>query len=449
MKIRNRLSLQFTLISAVLLLIVLSCIYLLSENYRKNDFRERLTERAITNAQLFLAEDNLSKEKFKEVQKKFPQTLPEEDVHIYNDKYEPVFINKGKAVWSNMVIDQVKKQKTYYAINQNQQTVGIYYIDNSGNFTVFVSAVDTYGIAELNQLFEVMLFAFLISILILFFTGQIFSRIALSPMIKVINDVKYIRSSSLHKRLETKESKDEINELAITFNNLLEHLEQSFEAQRSFVAHASHELRTPVTSIIGNIEVTLSQIRNKEEYKRILEGVLTESEKIKDLLDNLFELTQLNVESMDFDEIRLDEFLWQVKDEWMNRVKDSVIEVSYLLPSDSSKITIHGNERLLFLAVGNVIKNAIKFSNNKPVFCKLYVANNRPIISIQDNGIGISNEDILQVFMPFFRGKNTSGYTGMGIGLSLANRIFRLHNATISINSTISVGTEFLITFSN
>ena len=449
MKIRNRLSLQFTLISAVLLLIVLSCIYLLSENYRKNDFRERLTERAITNAQLFLAEDNLSKEKFKEVQKKFPQTLPQEDVHIYNDNYEPVFINKGKAVWSNEVIDRVKKQKTYYAINQDKQTVGIYYVDNSGNFTVLVSAVDTYGIAELNQLFELMLVAFLISILILFFTGQIFSRIALSPMIKVMNDVKFIRSSSLHKRIETKESKDEINELAITFNNLLEHLEQSFEAQRSFVAHASHELRTPVTSIIGNIEVTLSQTRNKEEYKRILEGALTESEKIKELLDNLFELTQLNVESMDYDEIRLDEFLWQVKDEWMNRIKESEIEVSYHLPSDSSKIVIHGNERLLFLAVGNVIKNAIKFSNNKPVFCKLYVANNQPIISIRDNGIGISNEDVLQVFMPFFRGQNTSGYTGMGIGLSLANRIFRLHNARVSINSKLSVGTEFFITFSN
>ena len=264
-----------------------------------------------------------------------------------------------------------------------------------------------------------------------------------------MNDVKFIRSTSLNKRLQTKASKDEINELAITFNNLLEHLEQSFEAQTSFVAHASHEMRTPVTSIIGNIEVTLSHSRHKEEYKRILEGVLLESEKLKELLDNLFELTQLNVESIEFGEIRFDEFLWQVKDEWMNRVKDSIIELRYDLPSDSSKITIYGNERLLFLAVGNIIKNAIKFSDNRPVFCKLYVSNNCPVISIRDNGIGISNDDILQIFQPFFRGKNTSGYDGMGIGLSLANKIFRLHNATIEINSKLSVGTEFIIRFSN
>ena len=449
MKIRNRLSLQFTLISALLLLIVLSCVYLLSENYRKNDFRESLTERAITNAQLFLAEDNLSKEKFKEVQKKFVQSLPQEDVHIYDDNYKPVFINETKSGWTKDIIDKVKGEKSYYDYQNGKQTVGIYYVDNSGNFTVLVSAVDTYGMAEMQQLFLVMVVAFFLSVLILFFSGQIFSSIALAPMIKVMNDVKFIRSTSLNKRLQTKASKDEINELAITFNNLLEHLEQSFEAQTSFVAHASHEMRTPVTSIIGNIEVTLSHSRHKEEYKRILEGVLLESEKLKELLDNLFELTQLNVESIEFGEIRFDEFLWQVKDEWMNRVKDSIIELRYDLPSDSSKITIYGNERLLFLAVGNIIKNAIKFSDNRPVFCKLYVSNNCPVISIRDNGIGISNDDILQIFQPFFRGKNTSGYDGMGIGLSLANKIFRLHNATIEINSKLSVGTEFIIRFSN
>ena len=447
MKIRTRLSLQFTLISAILLLTVLGGIYLISENNRKNGFKERLTERAITNAQLFLAEDNLSKEKFKEVQKKFPQSLPQEEVHIYDDNYQPVFINERQEGWDKGIIDRVKNQKTYYESKDGKQTVGIYYNDNSGNFIILISAVDVFGSREMEQLFWLMLMAFCISVLILFFTGQVFARIALSPMIKVMNDVKFIRSNSLHKRVETKGGKDEISELAVTFNHLLEHLELSFEAQSSFVAHASHEMRTPVTSIIGNIEVTLSQSRNEEDYKQILDSVLVESEKLKELLDNLFELSQLNIESIDFQEIRLDEFLWQVKDEWINRIKDSNIEVDYQLPNESSKITILGNERLLFLAMGNIIKNAIKFSNNQPIYCKLYVENNRPVISVQDKGIGISNEDILQVFMPFYRGKNTAGTPGMGIGLSLANKIFKLHKATISVNSRIGEGTEFKITF--
>ena len=161
-----------------------------------------------------------------------------------------------------------------------------------------------------------MVIGFLISVAVLFFAGRLFARIALLPIIKFITDVRIIRSSSLNKRLHTGESKDEINELAVTFNNLLEHLQQSFEAQSSFVAHASHELRTPITSIIGDVEVTLSQERDKEAIQETLKGVLTESEKLNDLINNLFELAQTNIDITEFRDLRLDELIWQIKDEW-------------------------------------------------------------------------------------------------------------------------------------
>jgi signal transduction histidine kinase len=449
MKIRDRLSLQFTIISAILLFGVLTGIYILTAEHSNNDFHDRLLDRAITNDELFLAQDNLSEEKFRDVQRKFPQSLPEEIVRIYNDSNQSVFIKDNSYQWPKSVIAQVRKQKLIYYASDKRQTAGIYYIDNSGNFTVLVSAVDTYGLRQMQQLFWVMFFAFFISVFILFFAGRLFARIALFPMIKVINDVKFIRSTSLDKRLRTKEGKDEINELAITFNNLLEHLEQSFETQRSFVAHASHELRTPVTSIIGEVEVTLSQERGKEEYKRALEGVMTESGKLNDLINNLFDLAQANIDITEFQNVRLDELLWQVKDEWSSRIPESEVVLSYNLPEDPNRYTIQGNSHLLFIAVGNILKNAIKFSNNKIVTCKLYLQNNSPVISILDIGIGINKEDIQNIFRPFFRGANTFGYAGYGVGLSLADKIFRLHNAHISIHSELNIGTEFLIYFTS
>jgi signal transduction histidine kinase len=327
--------------------------------------------------------------------------------------------------------------------------VGVYYIDNSGNFTVLASAVDTYGFQEMKQLFWVMTIGFFISIFVMFFTGRLFARIALSPIIKVINAVKFIRSTSLDKRLETKGGKDEINELAVTFNNLLEHLEQSFKAQRSFVVHASHELRTPVTSIIGNIEVTLALERANEEYIKTLHSVLAESEKLHELINNLFELAQANIDISEFRAVRLDELLWQVKDEWVNKLQNSQVELKYDLPEDARKYTIHGNNYLLFIAISNILKNAIKFSNNRIVTCRLYLQNNIPVISIRDLGIGISKEDSQNIFQPFYRGSNTTGYAGFGIGLSLADKIFRLHNVRISLESELNKGTEFLLFFSN
>jgi signal transduction histidine kinase len=437
------------MISAVLLLAVLAGIYLLTSQHYTNDFHERLVDRAITNAELFLAQDNLSVERFRDVQKKFPQSLPEEIVRIYNDSNESVFIKDSSYQWPVSVINRVRQQKLIYYTTGKRRTAGIYYIDNSGNFTVLVSAVDTYGLQQMQQLFWVMFVAFFISVFILFFAGRLFARIALSPIIKVINDVKFIRSASLDKRLRTKEGKDEINELAVTFNNLLEHLEQSFGAQRSFVAHASHELRTPITSIIGEVEVTLSQDRDKEEYKKTLEGVLTESGKLNDLINNLFDLAQANIDITEFQDVRLDELLWQVKDEWSSRIPESTVDLRYNLPEDPRRYTIQGNNYLLFIAVGNILKNAIKFSNNKIVTCKLYFQNNAPVVSIRDTGIGINKEDIQNIFQPFFRGANTIGYSGYGVGLSLADKIFRLHNVRISVNSELDKGTEFLLFFSN
>ncbi|MCW3123124.1 MAG: hypothetical protein JWQ38_2616 [Flavipsychrobacter sp.] len=446
MKIRDRLSLQFTLSFAILLLVVLVSIYITTEKNRKTDFFSRMNNRALTVAELFLAEDNLSKEKFSEVQKKYPLSLPEEVVRVYNNSYESVFIKEGTAQWDRKIIDKVKAQGTLNYTEGNTQVSGIYYIDNSGNFTVLISAVDHYGHQHMHQLFWAMTLTFFISVIIMFFLGQLFARIALSPISKVINDVKIIRATSLDKRLQAKASKDEINELVITFNNLLEHLEQSFEAQRSFVANASHELRTPITSIIGDIEVTLVFDREKEEYKKTLQRVLAETGRLNELINNLFEMAQANIDVNDFEEIRLDELLWQVKDEWTNKVPGSNIELVYNLPDDHRDYTIQGNRYLLYIAMGNIVKNAIKFSGNKPVICSIHCTENAAVITVKDHGIGIAKEDMQKIFQPFYRGANTQGYIGFGIGLSLSEKIFRLHGMNINVDPDQTGGTVFLIT---
>lgn len=449
MTIRDRLSLQYTLVSAVLLFGVLTGIYLLTARYRRSDFREQLMDRAITNAQLFLAQDNMSAEKFRDVQKKYPLRLSQEVVRIYNDKDEPVFIQNETFQWPHSLIDKVRKQRTLQLQQGDKFTCGIYYPDNSGNFTVLASAVDTFGQEEMKQLFWVMFVAFFISIFVLFFAGRLFARIALAPMIKVISDVRFIRSTSLDKRLEIKDGRDEINELANTFNNLLEHLQQAFEAQSSFVAHASHELKTPVTSIIGDVEVTLSQPRGVDEYRQTLQGVLGEAEKLSDLINNLFELAQTNTGFAEFRELRLDELLWQLKDECTTRVPGSRIDLQYHLSEDMRKYTVQANNYLLFLAIGNILRNAMKFSDNRVVYCGLYLKNDHPVISIRDTGIGISPEDLGNIFQPFFRGANTFGYSGYGVGLSLADKILRLHNVRVTVHSELNKGTEFLLYFSH
>lgn len=448
MKVKNRLSLQFTFMFAVLLSIVLLGIYVLVEQNRKDSFYDKLDDRALTVGELYLAQDNMSPENFKKVIEKYPQTLSHEVTRIYNDKFQSVFIKEDSVSWSKDVIQQViEKKKIHFAVG-SQQVSGLYYIDNSGNFVVIASAIDDSGYLNMKRLAYIMLFSFLASLVITFLLGRIFATVALQPILKITNNLKIIRSTSLDKRLTiTRYKNDEINQLSTTINNLLEHLEQSFNDQQSFISNASHELRTPLTKIFGKAEVTLKNDREKEEYKNTLQGILTEAEKLDALISSLLELAQSGIDTAELQKIQLDELLWEVVDEWGNR--PGIVKVNYNLPENPEKYTIQGNRRLLFIAISNILKNAIKFSGDKEVLCDISCNEKGVLIAIQDKGIGIDPKELQYIFQPFYRASNAFKHPGSGIGLSLAEKIIRLHNGRIEVTSAINKGTVFSIVFPN
>lgn len=444
MKVRDRLSLLFSLMFAVLLLVVLTGIYLFVNDNRIKTFYAKLDDRALTVGQFYLAEDNLSKENFKIVLKKYPQSLSGENIRIYDDHYHPQFIPENKIRWGNSIINRVIDQKKVHLSQGNRQVSGIYYVDNSGNFIIMVSAVDEGGIAEMNQLRLIMLIFFLASLIITFFIGRFFSRITLAPIVRITNNLKIIRSTSLDQRLPVDPKKiDEIDSLSLTINQLLEHLEQSFESQKSFVAHASHELRTPITTMLGEAEIALMHDRENEEYKYILSNIIKETERLNHIVNSLMDLIQTNVSNYDFQTVHMDDLLRELADEYEGKQ----ISVSIPQQQAKSKFILHGNRQLLFIAVNNILKNAVKFSDGRQVYCQLYSDSKAIHIIIRDQGIGISSNDIANIFQPFFRSSNALNYPGYGIGLSLTQNIVRLHNGDIKVDSQLDRGTVFHFTF--
>jgi len=447
LKVKDRLSLQFTFMFAVLLLGVLTGIYLFVEHNRVKTFFTKLDDRAITVAQFYLAEDNLSKENFKSVLKKFPQALSGETIRIYDDHYKPQFIPEGPVRWDKSILETVASQKLVHLSQDNRQVTGIYYIDNSGNFIIMVSAVDDSGYHDMHDLGLIMFFFFLASLFITYFMGSVFSRIALLPIVKITNNLKTIRASSLDLRLPVDQKKtDEIDSLSLTINQLLEHLEQSFENQQSFIANASHELRTPITTILGEAEISLMHNRQGEDYRQTLNNIIKETERLNYIINSLMELIQTNVENRDFQNIRMDELLWEIKDELSLKTTENNINIKYNLPYDPSKYTLQGNRQLLFIGISNILKNALKFSDSE-VSCEIFCDAKGVNILIRDQGIGIHEKDINKIFQPFFRSPNALSYAGYGIGLSLTQNIIRLHNGVIKVKSQINKGTEFHIIF--
>ncbi|MDB5130732.1 MAG: cusS [Mucilaginibacter sp.] len=450
MKIRNRLSLYFTAISAVVLLIVEIVICISFNSYIKTDFYSHLMDRAHVTAQRYLEADEISTDSLNRVQERYLQRLPNEVIRLYDDKNSASFIKDKNRFWSAAVIDETRRNKQLEFTEGSRQTVGIYYNDNQGNFVILVSAIDVQGHKRLRDLIESMTILLISVTAGLFIISRWFAQKALEPLNKVIEQMRLVRAGNLSLRVNEGDGKDEISALAHNFNQLLEHLENAFELQQTFVINASHELRTPITTIIGEIEITLNKLRANGEYEQVLRSVLSDAERLNETITSLLELAQvdMNYTQPALKPVAIDELIWELNDYWAEKAGKNLFNVNIQhLPEDHEKLQIHANKSLLTIAFNNIIGNAFKFSKNKRVQCDLYADEKSIIIKITDMGIGIMPEELTNVFDSFFRGKNVKDFQGNGIGLYVTAKIIHLFNGTISINSIPREGTDVTIQF--
>jgi signal transduction histidine kinase len=148
--------------------------------------------------------------------------------------------------------------------------------------------------------------------------------------------------------------------------------------------------------------------------------------------------------------LRIDEILWKTRAELMERNKINNISIKFNeLIDDENELTVLGNEQLLKTAIVNLMDNACKFSSNNSADVSLTVEGKFIVVEIVDNGIGIDQADIDNIFHPFFRANNAKNIPGNGLGLSLTDKIIALHQGTITIDSQLGVGTKVKVTMPN
>lgn len=450
MQIKNRLSLYFTTLSAVVLLLVEVVICAVFSSVIKSDFYDRLMYRANIAAQLYLEADEISPDSLSHVRARYMQPIPNEVVRFYDDKNAASFIKDKNQFWSAPVIDMVRKRKRVQFPEGDRQTVGIYYNDNQGNFVILVSAVDNLGRKRWVDLVESMTIL-LISVTIgLYVTSRWFAQTALSPIDKLIKQMRRIRAGNLSLRVDEGEGKDEISALAHNFNQLLEHLENAFELQQTFVTNASHELRTPITTIIGEIEITLNKMRTAGEYEQVLQSILVDAERLNETITSLLELAHvdMNYTQPALKLVAIDDLVWELEDYWTGKMGKGFFNVNVLhLPADQEKLQLLANKSLLTIALNNIIGNAFKFSGNKPVTCELFADEENINVTIIDRGVGIMPDELEKIFKSFYRGTNVKTYHGNGIGLYVTHKIISLFNGEIAIKSEPGSHTSVSIRF--
>lgn len=448
--IRTRLALQFTFIVTFILILFSFIIYYFSASYRKGEFYSRLEKKALTTAKLLIEVKEVDYNLMKIIDRNTLNALHKEVVMIYNSKNRQIYnsLDNDSVQISISFLDKIRRLKNIRYHEGENEAIGLIFTLNSDQYAVIASAYDNYGRTKLHNLIWIIIVGFFISTGLTIYLGRIYANRALKPMSDVVNQVDKITIASLNMRINEGNGTDEIAQLAITFNKMLERLESAFEMQRSFVSNASHELRTPLTSITGQIEVSLMKLRTHEEYEDILVSVLEDIKKLNALSNGLLDLAKASsdISAIAIHPIRLDEILWQTRAELMERKKDYHISINFSEPiEDEKELTVLGNDHLLKTAIVNLMDNACKFSPDKSVEILLAVKDQYIVTEFIDKGIGINQADLESVIHPFFRAKNAKNIPGNGLGLSLSDKIIRIHQGILLIDSQLNKGTTVTI----
>lgn len=446
MTIKNKFTYHFTFIVGALLLLFSIIIYLLSANFVKKEFLNKFKEKVNLTSGFVIKNGSVDKDLVSAINKSIFNSILKEKIIIIDEagsiQYNS-FEKNGNPFEKNF-IEAINKNNEAFVIIDDTVRYGMIVQSNNEKLILAAETKKDYY-EDLLQLKIILFSSWLLTLGLIFLIGRYFAGKSLQPISQVVNEVDVISASNLHNRVGEGNGKDEIAQLAQTFNRLLERLETSFHMQRDFVSNAAHELRTPLSSITAQLEVTLLNRRTLEEYVLVLNSVLEDIRDLNQLSEGLFDLTlaSRDVSLMRFGNVRMDELLLNARIELQKRKRDYKINIHFgKFPDDENSLTLFGKEHLLKSVFINLMDNACKFSNNKAVDVFMNIESEKIKIIFSDKGIGMPASYQENIFKPLLRGENAKRIPGHGLGLALTKKIVELHHGEIQVYSKEGEGTS-------
>lgn len=278
--------------------------------------------------------------------------------------------------------------------------------------------------------------------------GYILAGSALRPVAEINQEMQYISSENLKRRVKSPDTHDELDNLTRTFNNLLDHLEEAFIRERQFIGDIAHELKTPLSTLKGTIEVTRGKLRTTREYQKALDELLIDANRLSDTLTNILDLAWSKADTYEDlmkSRVNITDVMYELKEIAEKMVYGKKIIVRTHI---ENRLCIRGKKDKIFRAILNIIDNAVKYSRDgSAIDLNLAKKNRHIVIVIKDTGLGITKSELPHVYDRFYRGSKTDNAVGSGLGLSIARAVIMSSGGTIAIQSTSGKGTAVTIKF--
>ncbi|WP_291076022.1 MULTISPECIES: sensor histidine kinase [unclassified Empedobacter] len=445
MKLKHRLALYSVIIFSIIILIVSTIIYFSFYTEMEKKEIKSLQNKTLLASIYYLEKDELPVLEHNNIKNQLEKTISRKNILIvdHNNKKYNGNMSSNKDISTNF-IENIRANKSDFFTSKDFFYNGIFYRDNEGDFVVITRESKQEFNEQMQSLLQILISVSLVGLIFIYLFSNFLGVIAYEPITKIIEQIKERDAKNFTEPLKLNKSYAEIEDLIKTYNHFIDRIAQTFNVQKNFIDYVSHELRTPITALLGTLEVTNHKKRTLEEYENVIVQLKQYTNDLQETLDQMMLLSGAKT-SFEFSQIRIDEVVWQVIE---NAILYHQARINVDLQVENNQLlTIQGNEKLLEVALNNLVSNAIKYSNNQPILVQFLEINHRLQIHISDLGIGILETDIKQIKQNFFRGKNTQDFQGKGIGLSMANIILTLHQIDIEIVPNKPKGTIVKLIF--
>lgn len=446
MKVQHRQSLYSSIAFGVVFIVISLIIYMLYCESGKKATYKNLRKTASIIALFHLEEDELNAKEFEKVRIQFDEIVSGTPYLMINEHDSIFWGSKDKNIPAT-IIDKIREKGKFDFSTEKDYCHGIFYEDNQGDFVIIAKEPKQVLNEQLISLLWILISALFVGLITVILLSRWLASIAYKPFRRVIEQVKNVSLSDPETQIDLPGTKDELQELTETFNHLLKRISDTFIIQKNFVNYVSHEFRTPLAAMLGNLEVFSLKDRSPQEHEELSLKLITQIHQLEEILDTLIIISDLRKNVDINDSFRIDELIWEIIEKTRTLYSTPNINVRIdIQPDEENLLTINKDRTQLLMALFNIIENAVKYSQGKFVDIELYKGkSNSLVLSIRDRGIGIPSEDLENISKPFYRAENTNKVKGSGIGLSIALRILEKNGIKYEIESKINSGTKVII----
>ncbi|MBS1764440.1 MAG: HAMP domain-containing histidine kinase [Bacteroidetes bacterium] len=449
MNIRNRISLYFSLTTILVSGVGFLLIYLLFSANREEEFQMRQKQKV-----------QMTLEMLAQVKQADGKLIEEIDMLTIHDMYdEKLLLFNGNKVLIYSSIDDVPihfperilaqltpENRWVEAKDGLYDVVGAYLMYKGKSFYGISKAYDKFGYKKLQFLGLILIITFISIVLVVIVTSFYLSKKITERLSTVTRKITEYNFEENYTPIEITYSRDEVSLLTQQFNKLMKRMNEVFSFQKHAVHHISHELKTPISILVSNFEKIESET-DLTKIKALIQVQKEDTKSLSEIINALLEIAKTESgTTLKQNKIRIDELIFDVAEELKKIYPAFQFLIDYATHTESeNQLTIFANKRLIKSVLMNLMQNAILYSTENK--SKVLIGANEKSIQLifENSGTPISENEIHYLFQHFFRGENSVGKRGFGLGLVLVHKIITLHNGTISYQANDQQNT-FLIT---